>query len=99
MPSGKHDPVEDDDDPASDAEDPTGEAEEGTGGDDDPPEEDDDDDGEPDDPVDGDDASAPPLDRAVVVRFLGTREALRIAAAAIRRLVPPRRSRRSPPRP
>jgi DNA-directed RNA polymerase specialized sigma24 family protein len=41
-----------------------------------------------DEPVEGDDPSAPPLDRAVVERFLRSKEARDVAIAAIRKLVP-----------
>jgi DNA-directed RNA polymerase specialized sigma24 family protein len=43
---------------------------------------------EPDVPVEGDDPQAPPLDAAVVRRFLSTRQARSIAENAIRKLVP-----------
>jgi DNA-directed RNA polymerase specialized sigma24 family protein len=41
-----------------------------------------------DEPVEGDDPEAPPLDPAVVKRFLGSKQARDVAIAAIRRLVP-----------
>ncbi|HEY8089092.1 MAG TPA: sigma factor [Polyangiaceae bacterium] len=43
---------------------------------------------EPEVPVEGEDPSAPRIDRAIVVRFLGSRDAFRIAARAVRRMVP-----------
>jgi DNA-directed RNA polymerase specialized sigma24 family protein len=43
---------------------------------------------EPEVPLEGEDPSAPRIDRAIVVRFLGSRDALRIAARAVRRMVP-----------
>jgi DNA-directed RNA polymerase specialized sigma24 family protein len=61
----------------------------------DPPDDDDDlsheddaDDTEPDEPVEGDDLTAPLVAPAVVHRFLTTPKALRVAKNAVRRLVP-----------
>jgi DNA-directed RNA polymerase specialized sigma24 family protein len=51
------------------------------GDDDDPPE-------EPDVPVEGDDPDAPPLDPAIVRRFLNSQRALDLAKIPIRKLVP-----------
>jgi DNA-directed RNA polymerase specialized sigma24 family protein len=54
----------------------------------DPPDDGDDPPEEPDVPVEGDDPAAPPLDAAIVRRFLNSQRALDIAKVPIRKIVP-----------
>ncbi|HEY3817106.1 MAG TPA: hypothetical protein VGL81_08045 [Polyangiaceae bacterium] len=79
MPDDSHDPDDDRDEPANDERDEPAAA-------------DDDDDDEiadqPDPPVAGDDPAAPPLDPAVVRRYLGTRKAMSLAKNIVGKIVP-----------
>jgi len=88
MPDDARHPPDDDDPPPS-TDDPPPSTEDPPAGDEDPPPDSDDDPpDEPDVPVEGDDPDAPPLDAAIVQRFLTSKLARTTAENAIRKLVP-----------
>jgi RNA polymerase sigma factor (sigma-70 family) len=81
MPRDADDPSDDDDSLPDREETPSDDDDSSPDSDDEPVD-------EPDVPVQGDDPDAPPLDPAIVRRFLNSKEALDIARSPIRKIVP-----------